>query len=66
MGSIEPPEFNEDLLCILKRQKCVLGKQKGPDAKQRIRLDKPLEGPEDIKTLISIRGAGQQDFKGLL
>ena len=31
-GSTEPPEFNEDLLCIPKRQKRVLGKQKGPDA----------------------------------
>ena len=32
VGSTEPPEFNEDSLCIPKRQKRVLGKQKGPDA----------------------------------
>ena len=30
-GAQEPPEFNEDSLCIPKRQKRVLGKQKGPD-----------------------------------
>ena len=31
MGSTESPEYNEDSLYIPKRQKCVLGKQKGPD-----------------------------------
>ena len=33
---------------------------------QRIGLDKPLRGPEDIKTLLSVRGVRQQDFEGLL
>ena len=32
VGSTEPPEFNEDSLCIPKHQKRVLSKQKGPDA----------------------------------
>ena len=31
-----------------------------------IGLDKPLRGPEDIKSLISVQGAKQQDFEGLL
>ena len=30
------------------------------------RLDKPVRYPEDIKTFLSVRGAGQQDFEGLL
>ena len=30
------------------------------------RLDKPVRYPEDIKTFLSIRGVGQQDFEGLL
>ena len=32
VGNTEPSEFNEDLLCVPKRQKRVLGKQKGSDA----------------------------------
>ena len=30
------------------------------------RLDKPVRYPEDIKTFLSVREAGQQDFEGLL
>ena len=30
------------------------------------RLDKPVRYPEDIKTFLFVREAGQQDFEGLL
>ena len=43
-----------------------LRKMKRPWCQQRTRLDKPVRGPENIKTLISVRGAKQQDFEGLL
>ena len=58
MGSTEPPEFNEDSLCIPKRQKCVLGKQKGPDAnkgQERKRLRKEKVSVREKMKLTKVR-----------
>ena len=49
MGSTEPPEFNEDSLCIPKRQKHVLGKQNGPDANRGQGLTSRYEAPRTTK-----------------
>ena len=43
-----------------------LRKAKRPWHSQRTKLNKPWREPEDIKTLLSVRGAGQQGFEGLL
>ena len=49
-----------------KCQEHTLGRRRGPSAHRGTRLNRPWHRPEDIKTLIPIRGARQQDFKGLL
>ena len=41
-----------------KRQERALGRQRGPGAHRGIRLNRPWYRPEDIKTLLSVRGAG--------
>ena len=49
-----------------KRQERALGRQRGPDAYKGTRLDRPWHRLESIKILLPARGAGHQDFEGLL
>ena len=49
-----------------KRQERTLGRRRGPGAHRGTRLNRPWHRPENIKILLPVRGAGQQDFEGLL
>ena len=49
-----------------KCQECALGRWRGPGAYRGARLNWPWHRPKNIKILLFARGAGQQDFEGLL
>ena len=49
-----------------KRQERALGRRKNPGTYRGTRLNRPWYRPENVKILLSVRGAGQQDFEGLL
>ena len=49
-----------------KRQEHALGRRRSPGAHKGARLNQPRHRPENIKILLPTRGAGQQDFEGLL
>ena len=34
--------------------------------RKKAKLNRPCYRPENVKTLLPVRGSGQQDFKGLL
>ena len=58
--------INDNAPRMPKRQERALGRQRGPGAHRGTTLNRPWHGPENIKTLLSVRGAGLQDFEGLL
>ena len=66
MGNTEPPAFNEDTFRLPTTPRTCLGQMKSLGNRWVIRTDKPWQRPDVIKTLVSVRGAGQQDFEGLL
>ena len=49
-----------------KRQERALGRRRGPRAYRGTRLNRLGHRLESIKILLPARGAGQQDFEGLL
>ena len=49
-----------------KRQEHVLGRRRNPGTHRGTRLNRSWYGPENVKILLSVRGAGQQDFEELL
>ena len=58
--------INDSVPRTLKCQKRTLGRRRGPGAHRGTRLNQPWHRPENIKTLLPVRGVEQQDFEGLL
>ena len=58
--------INDSAPCTPKLQECALGRRRGSSAHGGTRLNQQWHKPEDIKILLPVEGAGQQDFKGLL
>ena len=40
--------------------------QRSFGARKKAKLNRPSYRPENVKTLLPVRGSGQQDFEGLL
>ena len=40
--------------------------QRSSSARKKAKLNRPCYKPENVKTLLPVRGSGQQDFEGLL
>ena len=58
--------INDSVPRTPKCQEYALSRQKGPGAHRGTRLNWPWYRPENIKILLPVWGAGQQDFDGLL
>ena len=40
--------------------------RRSSNARKKAKLNRPCYRPKNVKTLLPVRGSGQQDFKGLL
>ena len=43
-----------------------MGRRRNPDTHKETRLNRPWRGPQNVKILLPVQGAGQHDFEGLL
>ena len=57
---------NDDAPRAPKHQERVLSRRRDPSTHGGTRFDRPWRGPENIKILLLVRGAGSHDFEGLL
>ena len=58
--------INGDAPRTPKRQERAMDNQRSSGARKKAKLNRPFYRPENVKTLLPVRGFGQQDFKGLL
>ena len=49
-----------------KRQERAMDNRKSSGVRKKAKLNRPCYRPENVKTLLLVRGSGQQDFEGLL